>query len=586
MNAFRNTCQLKKKVLVSAILSVLVVSYSAAAAEDPNATDPLLRYQWHLKNTGQQVIADSLPVAGVDLNVEALHRANIRGKGVFVAVVDDGVEINHEDLAANVRQGASRNFYDNSTDPTPQNTSDEHGTAVAGIIAAVGWNNKGGRGVAPEAQIAGYNFLTHDGDVINHNQSEHILYGWGDGEGAKEAQVFNNSWGSTNRAYPAASRENTASWERLTNATRDGKGGIYVKAAGNNFDSLIVRQGSRNVDVCLAETKNARVPCGAANSDQFNNFINVITVAAVNAKGVRSSYSSSGSAVWVSGIGGEFGNQSKYVSSSRKTYFDPAIVTTDLSGCEAGSNADRANGLVYNDLDTSNSRIDSSCSYWAKMNGTSAATPTVSGVAALLLQVNPELTSRDVKYILATTARKIDPGYPPATYNGNIIDQAWTTNKAGHPFSNWYGFGLVDANAAVTKAKTFTSLPARKDTGWISSNDTAQRIGTFGSPAVFKVNVSADAKVENVQVSFNTTHKTPKYVLAILTSPSGTESTILTPFQTLENITSGSGFTVPLTSSNAFLDEPAGGVWTLKVTDINGSSSALLRNFNIRVVGH
>ena len=586
MNAFRNTCQLKRKVLVSTILSVLAVSYSAAAAEDPNATDPLLRYQWHLKNTGQPVIADSRPVAGVDLNIEAVHAANIRGQGVFVAVIDDGIEINHEDLAANVRQGASRNFYDNSTDPTPQNGIDKHGTSVAGIIAAVGWNNKGVRGVAPEAQLAGYNFLTHDGDTYKKDQGRNIIYGWGNGNGARDAQIFNNSWGSVYQAYPAISQADIASLEMLTNATRSGKGGIYVKSAGNNFDNFQVDTVFGRRDICSTETKNARVTCSSANIDQFNNFINIITVAAVNAKGVLSSYSSSGSSVWVSGFGGEYGNQLKYVTGTRKTSYDPAIATTDLSGCAAGGNEDRANGLIYNDLDTSNSRIDASCSYWAQMNGTSAAAPTVSGVAALMLQVNPNLTSRDVKYILATTARKLDPGYAPATYRGNVIDPAWTTNKAGHAFSNWYGFGLVDANAAVTKAKTFASLPARKDSGWISSKDTEKRIGTFGSPAVFTVNVPSDAKVENVQLSFTTTHKTPKYVLATLTSPGGTESTVLTPLATLTDITTGSGFSVPLTSSNAFLDEQARGVWTLKVTDINGSSSALLKNFNIRVVGH
>lgn len=581
-----NPCRMKKNILLSGILSVLAVSYSAAAAEDPNATDPLLRYQWHLKNTGQPVIADSRPIAGVDLNIEAVHRANILGKGVFIAIIDDGLEIKHEDLAANVRQGASRNFYDNSTDPTPHNTLDEHGTSVAGIIAAVGWNNKGGRGVAPEAQIAGYNFLSRDGDTYKYDQDIHTIYGWGDGDGARDAQIFNNSWGTANQAYPAISQAQIASWDKLTNGTRNGKGGIYVKSAGNNFEDFIVKTASGDIDLCLASTKNARVPCASANSDDVDNFINVITVAAVNAKGVRSSYSSSGSSVWISGIGGEYGYQSKYITQPMKTAYDPAIVTTDLSGCAAGHNEDRGDGLIYNELDTSNSRVDASCNYWARMNGTSAASPTVSGVAALILQVNPDLTSRDVKYILATTARKIDPDYPPATYKGNIIDPAWTTNKAGHAFSNWYGFGLIDANAAVAKAKNFTSLPARKDTGWISSKDSDQPIGTFGSPAVFKVNVASDAKVENVQLSFSTTHKTPKYVLATLTSPEGTESTILTPLAALTDITTGSGFTVPLTSSNAFLDEPAGGVWTLKVTDINGNSSALLRDFNIRVVGH
>lgn len=584
MNVFRNTFRLKKTILGSAILSFLVVG--SASAQEPGATDPLFRYQWHLLNTGQKVIADSLPVAGVDINVDKLHRDNIRGKGILVAVVDDGLEINHEDLSANVRPGSSKNFYDNSTDPTPQNGNDYHGTAVGGIIAAVGWNNKGVRGVAPEAQIGGFNFLSQDGDTRYKNQNSNIFYAWGDGIESRNTHIFNNSWGGDYRFYPAVSVAETTSWERLTNATRNGKGGIYVKSAGNSFDSFFTMTIYGIDDICRQVTKDTRVSCASANADPFNNYINVITVGAVNAQGVRSSYSSAGPAIWVAGFGGEYGNQSKYASLNGVNSGGPAIVTTDLSGCSVGGNSDRQNGRIYNDLDTSNSKIDASCNYLANMNGTSAAAPTVSGVAALILQANPALTARDVKYILATTARKVDPNYAPITYQGNIIEEAWITNKAGHPFSNWYGFGLVNAEAAVAKAKTFTSLSAIKDSGWLSSKDSAQPIRSSANPAALKVNVDSDAKVENVQVSFNTSHNMPRNLRVTLTSPSGTESTLMTPLSTLQPVSSGTGFTVPLTSSNAFLDEQAGGIWTLKVSEINGNSTELLKNFKIRVVGH
>lgn len=586
MNVSLQSRQVKQRLLAGAVLATLVTGTVIARPSD--GTDPLFRYQWHLQNLGQKVFGDTRPVAGVDLNVDELHRTGIRGKGILIAVVDDGLEINHEDLSANVRQGASKNFYDGSNDPTPHNAKDEHGTSVAGIAAAVGWNGKGGRGVAPEAQIAAFNFLTTDGgEEIREQQDSNIVYSWGGGAGAKDAQVFNNSWGARLQSYPAISTAELNSWEKLTNSTRNGRGGIYVKAAGNQFDNFPLATKVRTYDICAQETKDRRVPCNSANTDTYNNFISVITVGAVNASGVRSSYSSSGSALWVTGIGGEYGYQAAYRPGLIEKAYEPAIVTTDLTGCRAGGNADHPNVSADNALDTSKSNIDASCNYWAKMNGTSAATPEVSGIAALLLQVNPNLTSRDVKYILAITARKIDPDYAPATYRGHVIDPAWTTNKAGHPFSNWYGFGLADANAAVSKAKDFASLPPLRDSGWLSSKGGPQLIGANGNAATLTVNVPQDAKIEAVQLSFATTHKTPKNLRATLTSPSGTESTVLTPFATLADITSGTGFVVPLTSSNAFLDERAGGTWTLKVTDeATGRSVAQLKNFKLRVVGH
>ncbi|CAH2709185.1 hypothetical protein NCPPB1935_15675 [Xanthomonas campestris pv. nigromaculans] len=137
-----------------------LASFAAQAAMPGNASssaadDPLLRYQWHVSNQGQAVIGDSRPVAGVDMDVDILHALNIRGKHVRIGVVDSGLEIRHEDLAANVIPNGSYNFMNGSNDPTPSGPGYDHGTQVAGIVAAVGWNGHGGRGIAPEASLAG-----------------------------------------------------------------------------------------------------------------------------------------------------------------------------------------------------------------------------------------------------------------------------------------------------------------------------------------------------------------------------------------------------------------------------------------------
>ena len=79
--------------------------------------------------------------------------------------------------------------------------------------------------------------------------------------------------------------------------------------------------------------------------------------------------------------------------------------------------------------------------------GTSSAASVVSGVVALMLQANPNLTWRDVQHILVNSARHVDP-----------TDAGWTTNRAGHLIHYNYGFGVVDAEAAVNLAKTWTNV--------------------------------------------------------------------------------------------------------------------------------
>ena len=65
------------------------------------------------------VPADTLPVAGNDLNVDGLFRNGIRGQGVVIGIVDDGLQIAHPDLAANVAAVAGKNFANGSNNPSP-----------------------------------------------------------------------------------------------------------------------------------------------------------------------------------------------------------------------------------------------------------------------------------------------------------------------------------------------------------------------------------------------------------------------------------------------------------------------------------
>ncbi len=225
-----------------ALATALVLGSLAATAQAQQA-DPLAGIQWHLLNTGQTVPADTLPVAGNDLNVDGLFRNGIRGQGVTIAIVDDGLQIAHPDLAANVAAVAGKNFTNGSNNPTPTNPDvDNHGTMVGGIAGAVGANNLGVRGVAPAATLKGFNPISRS---ALGNQQSNIEYAWWDGAESADVQVFNNSWGAGpgNPNLPLAYSENTIrSYEQALSGTRGGRGGIYVKSAGNNFNNASISQ--------------------------------------------------------------------------------------------------------------------------------------------------------------------------------------------------------------------------------------------------------------------------------------------------------------------------------------------------------
>ena len=125
--------------------------YSGGANNVVGVDDPYYVNAWHLKNTGPTQVVSALTnnsLAGIDANVESVHKAGsgCTGKGVVIAIVDPGLEIGHEDLASNVLAGQSFNFNNNLGDPSPPSPGGyNHGTGVAGVAAARGWNGKGSR---------------------------------------------------------------------------------------------------------------------------------------------------------------------------------------------------------------------------------------------------------------------------------------------------------------------------------------------------------------------------------------------------------------------------------------------------------
>jgi hypothetical protein len=264
------------------------------------------------------------------------------------------------------------------------------------------------------------------------------------------------------------------------------------------------------------------------------------------------------------------------------------MISTDQSNCAQGY---AMTGVLSSSFDAGGAP-NTLCNYTNTMGGTSAATPVVTGVIALILEANPALTWRDVKHILASSARQIDASRPAVsvalTGGAYAAEPAWTTNFVGYKFHNWYGFGMVDAAAAVTMATTYTagSLGTLVNTGWIPSPVLSLAIldnDVSGASDTLPVPVTPVTTVEAVQIRVSATHTYTGDLGIELTSPSGTRSV-------LKNIRDGFGPDDDLTEmillSNAFYGEPAAGNWTLKVVDGNAADQGTLTGWAIRIYGH
>jgi hypothetical protein len=195
-----------------------------------------------------------------------------------------------------------------------------------------------------------------------------------------------------------------------------------------------------------------------------------------------------------------------------------------------------------------------------------------------MLEANPNLGYRDVARILAVTAKKVDSGFAgvSATLVGvtRQLERGWTTNAAGYSFSNRYGFGAVDAGAAVAMARTYTSyLPPVQLVGAPPFQAVGNvGIGSNGRFVTFQVSSSV-TKVEKVYsivnifmrdtvaLYFNSTGAVCTQIE--LESPSGTKSILLNAANGFRN----SSLDRVLLSSNAFYGENPNGIWKLIAYD-------------------
>ncbi|EIJ6614940.1 S8 family serine peptidase [Vibrio parahaemolyticus] len=571
-----------------------------------SAFDPLYSEQWHLDNTGQTAFAANPAVAGNDLNTKLTQAMGIAGIGVKVAVIDSGVQIDHPDLAGNVVTG-SRNFVEDSLFPSsyPVDTNG-HGTAVAGLISAVGNNGEGGRGVASRSSLVGFNWLanqTLEGWLISHGMDP----------ATRDVHVFNQSYGFS-PINPIAFDENDPQFklemdvmQNVSETNAWGRGALFVKSAGNGYRYFNTGRFFVLPSDFFAGGGNQGLPMhNSAQSYDNSSYFNLVT-SALRADGTRASYSSVGANVWVAAPAGEYGQDF------------PAMVTTDLMGCEEGQNT--SDGLGINGLH-GGTELDPNCNYTSTMNGTSSAAPNTSGAIAAVMSTNHALSARDVRALLAETARVTDAEHPGVqlefTNNkGELVSyeaiSPWQKNAAGVNFHTFYGFGAVDLDEAMKRARmTNNVLPAQIITPWANNATEVSVPDASLAGGSSNIAITDDITVESVQVQLTLEHSRLPDLAIELVSPSGTRSVLQTPRnglvgQSLDpNIT---GYENQLMLSNQFYGENAKGEWTLRAIDTNGdevfsfiayfNSSAIydvpmannakpgvIKNWSMRIFGH
>lgn len=179
--------------------------------------DPLYLNQWGLNNTGQNG-----GTAGIDIQAEDAWDITTGDPTIVIAVLDQGFEMNHPDLAANTFGTG----FDAQTGTAPSVIRGNHGTACAGIIGAV-QNNVGVSGVAPNSRISSIS-VNFEGTTTTQMLADGINWAVNNG-----AAIISNSWTG---GAPSGIFDNA-----ITNALTNGRGGlgtIIVFATGNNNGAI------------------------------------------------------------------------------------------------------------------------------------------------------------------------------------------------------------------------------------------------------------------------------------------------------------------------------------------------------------
>jgi hypothetical protein len=419
-----------------------------APRERYQINDPKYTEQYYLNNTGQFG-----GTAGIDINAPEAWAITTGLCMIRVAVIDDGVE-NHDDLNGRVLQGFTpqTSVQNPNTNGAPNANSPSgfpfgHGECCAGIIAA-SHNSLGIRGITPNTNIIPINIFNDwfwDTRYVNgvpypfvnyredaQDNAAAIDFAWDNAA----ADVISNSWGyntSDPNNIPNADAI-TAAIGRARTQGRNGRGSIVVFASGNLNEQFSGVTFPANVN-------------------------GVITVGAIDKNGNIWNYSSRGA-------------EMDLVAPTGDVNLNGDVRTTDRIGS--------------NGYETGN--------YTDRFGGTSAACPQVSGVAALMLSVRPDLTEAQVRTTLQQTATDMGSSGFDNTYGHGRLN-AFAAIQAVYPYLS--GSTLVCSSGAQF---TVNNVPSGSAVSWTCSTNLSFDHQT-GNPKTFTANGTGSGTIQAILVT-------------------------------------------------------------------------------------
>ena len=370
----------------------------------------------------------------------------IGSKTVVVGVIDQGIDLSHQDLAANIWSNPAEipangidddgngfiddvrgfNFVNNNGTIFSGADTETHASHVAGIIGAVGNNHKGVAGVNWSVGLMSLKFLDADGfgdtvgAILACNYAKQMRELWeSDHTKGANIRVLNASFGGD--AF-------TQSFLDTLNAL-DTAGILFVAAAGN-------------IDDGTREPNNDLVP----HYPSSFNAPNVIAVAATDSTDVLASFSHFGATTV------DLGAPGVHILSTTPHCSDPGPPPK----CQP----------TY---------TDPSGDTYTFFSGTSMSTPHVTGAAALLWAQNPNLTVQQVKNLLLLDGDVVAP----------LVDKTLTGRRlnVGNSFQS-LSEGDTTAPGTVASFHINSQNGRTINLGWTASGDD----GAAGQASLYQVN--------------------------------------------------------------------------------------------------
>lgn len=440
-----------------------------------------------------------------DADVKAEEAWNyIQGtRDIIVCVMDDAFDLEHPDFAGPGKIVAAKDFGEEDFDPNPVLEDDNHGTACAGVAIAE-QNGLGVVGLAPGCAFMPIRMSTWLSDESLEELFQYAI--------DNHADVISCSWSASAWDFPLSTKIHGIIHKAATQGRSNGKGCVILFAAGNE-------------DRPLDDVVN-----GVTSHQGFALHPDVVSVGASNSLDQRSAYS----------------NHGPELSLCAPSSGSPGrgITTTDRRGAKGYSSGD----------------------YTSSFGGTSSATPLAAGLAALILSVNPELTSAEVRTLMMETADKIDQE------NGQYEND----------HSPLYGHGRINAHRAVAAAAGDNPENRLPEVLLIEHriNKPIPDFDEVQDPIIFPLEV----QINSIEVSVDIRHTWSSDLRVFLISPQGHEVI-------LHNRAGGSQDNVIQTyrsSDDPELFEPivgtnAKGDWRLRIMDLAEADVGTLLKWSVGI---